>query len=196
MIAIVSSIPTLLQQSIAFAMRPRRRAPGAPRHVPLDCNASATALRNAVHWMSCILSFLLIQWLSGASVRAQEPDPVRVANAPAEHRASACVAFVGGAAVGFLAHESGHLVLDLAFGADPGVQRVSFGGIPFFAITHGTVTPRQEFAISSAGFWVQHATSEWILASHPNLRHEREPFLTGWIEWTVLASAASSYAAV
>jgi len=102
---------------------------------------------------------------------------------------------VGGAAVGFLAHEGGHLVLDLAFGADPGVERVSFGRIPFFAITHETVTPKQEFAISSAGFWVQHATSEWILTSHPNLRHERAPFLKGWLAWNVLASAAYSTAA-
>jgi len=113
-----------------------------------------------------------------------------------EHRAARCVAFVGGAASGFLAHEGGHLVFDVAFGADPNVKRVSFGGIPFFAITHRpTVSPEQEYVISSAGFWVQHATSEWILASRPNLRDERAPYLKGWLAWNVLASAAYSTAA-
>jgi hypothetical protein len=106
------------------------------------------------------------------------------------------VAFVGGAAVGFLAHEGGHLLFDVVFDADPGVKRVSFAGIPFFAITHDeAVTPRQEYVISSAGFWVQHATSEWILSSRPNLRQSRAPFLKGWLAWNVLASAAYSTAA-
>lgn len=104
--------------------------------------------------------------------------------------------FVGGAAVGFLAHEGGHLVCNVAFDADPGVKRVSFAGIPFFAVTHrGDVTPRQEFTISSAGFLVQHATSEWILTSRPDLRRRHAPLLKGWLAWNVLASAVYSTAA-
>ena len=44
-------------------------------------------------------------------------------------------------------------------------------------------------------FSVQHATSEWILTSHPDLRHKRAPFLKGWLAWNVLASAAYATAA-
>src|SRR6266852_2699433 len=49
------------------------------------------------------------------------------------------VQFFAGAALGLGLHESGHLVLDEAFGADPGVRKVSAGFIPFFAITHESV---------------------------------------------------------
>jgi len=73
--------------------------------------------------------------------------------------------FAAGALVGLAAHETGHLVLDAAFGSDPYFKRVEFGGIPFFAIAHEPVSPRREFAIASAGFWVQHATDEWLLSA-------------------------------
>jgi hypothetical protein len=106
------------------------------------------------------------------------------------------VAWLAGAALGFAAHESGHLIFDVAFDADPGVKRVTFAGIPFFAITHrNTVTRRQEFAISSAGFWVQHATSEWLLTHAPDLRRRHAPFPKGWLAWNVGASVAYSVAA-
>ena len=49
--------------------------------------------------------------------------------------------------------------------------------------------------ISSAGFWVQHATSEWLLTRHPHLRREHAPFRKGLLAWNVLASAAYSGAA-
>src|SRR5690348_736653 len=65
--------------------------------------------------------------------------------------------FFGGAAIALAAHETGHVVADVAFGTPPGLKKVSFAGIPFFAITHNPVTPTREFVISSAGFWVQHA---------------------------------------
>jgi hypothetical protein len=136
-----------------------------------------------------------LQMVSACAAAAQDtPDDTGASGAG--QRVARCVAFVGGAASGFLAHEAGHLVFDVAFDADPGVKRVSFGAIPFFAITHrSTVSPGQEYVISSAGFWVQHATSEWLLASRPNLRHERAPYLKGWLAWNVLASAAYSTAA-
>jgi hypothetical protein len=145
--------------------------------------------------MSCGLSLVVLQMLGGAAARAQEPaDPPD--ETPREHRVARSASFVGGAAAGFLAHEGGHLLFDAAFGADPGVKRVSFAGIPFFAITHGDeVTPRQEYVISSAGFWVQHATSEWILTARPGLRRERAPLLKGWLAWNVVASVAYSTAA-
>lgn len=145
--------------------------------------------------MSLWPALVVLQMVSGSAVTAQE-STADASGAATEHRAARCVAFVGGAASGFLAHEAGHLVFDVAFDAAPGVKRVSFGPIPFFAITHrSTVSPEQEYVISSAGFWVQHATSEWILASRPYLRDERAPYLKGWLAWNVLASAVYSTAA-
>lgn len=145
--------------------------------------------------MGCALSLFAMQAPGGNAAYAQQP-PDRPDEEPRESRATRTAAFVGGAAAGFLAHEGGHLLFDAAFGADPGVKRVSFAGIPFFAITHeDDVTPREEYVISSAGFWMQHATSEWILTARPGLRRERAPLLKGWLAWNVIASAAYSTAA-
>ena len=110
-------------------------------------------------------------------------------------KASQWLQFLGGAATGLVAHESGHVFFDVVFDASPGVKRIEFSGIPFFAITHDTVSAREEFTISSAGFWVQHATSEWLLTSHPHLKDERAPFLKGWLAWNVAASGVYSVAA-
>src|SRR3954468_15333559 len=85
------------------------------------------------------------------------------AAAPARAQTASVAQFFAGAALGFGLHESGHLVMDEVFDAHPGVRKVSAGFIPFFAITHEPVTPLKEFTISSAGFWVQHAGSEYIL---------------------------------
>ncbi len=112
-----------------------------------------------------------------------------------EQRGAAIVTFLGGAVAGLAAHEGGHLLFDAAFDAGPGLKGVSFGPLPFFAITHRRVHPRQEFTIASAGFWVQHGTSEILLTCRPNLRAERAPFAKGLLAWNVLASAAYSGAA-
>ena len=94
------------------------------------------------------------------------------------------------------AHESGHLLFDGIFAAHPGIQKVSFHGIPFFAITHDAGLPhREEFVIDSAGFWVQHAGNELILHAHPRLRDERAPVLKGVYAFNVLASVAYAGAA-
>lgn len=104
--------------------------------------------------------------------------------------------FLAGGAVAFAAHESGHLFFDVAFDAHPGVRRVTGAGIPFFAITHDPgVSRRQEFLISSAGFCVQHAGSEWLLTRRPNLRRENAPFAKGVLAFNVLTSAVYSGAA-
>jgi hypothetical protein len=103
--------------------------------------------------------------------------------------------FLAGAALGLTVHESGHLTLDVAFGASPGVRKVSAGFIPFFAITHEQVTPVREFAISSAGFWVQHASSEWLLVRRPDLRHEHAPYAKGLLAFNVLTSVMYAGAA-
>lgn len=106
------------------------------------------------------------------------------------------LAFLGGAAIGLAAHEAGHLLFAIAFDADPGIGKVDFHGIPFFALTHRSgLSPAREFTISSAGFWVQHATNEWLLTRRPRLRGERAPLLKGLFAFNVLASVAYAGAA-
>jgi hypothetical protein len=112
-----------------------------------------------------------------------------------ESRGKRTASFLAGGAIGLVAHEAGHVVVDLAVGEKPGLRKVDFHGIPFFAITHGSVSPRREFLISSAGFWVQHAENEWLLGRRPNLRHERAPLAKGVFAFNVVTSAAYSGAA-
>ena len=82
-------------------------------------------------------------------------------------------------------------MLDVAFDADPALKRVEFHGLPFFAITHRSdLSPRRELAISSAGFTVQHAGSEWILTRRPTLRRQRAPLLKGILAFNAATSAA------
>ena len=103
--------------------------------------------------------------------------------------------FFAGAALGLGIHESAHLIADEAFGANPGVRKVSAGFIPFFAITHEPVTPTKEFIISSAGFWAQHVGSDIVLSRHPQLREEHAPVLKGLLAFNVVTSVIYSGAA-
>ena len=105
------------------------------------------------------------------------------------------VRFFAGAALGLGFHESAHLIADEAFGADPGVRKVSAGFIPFFAITHEPVTPTKEFIISSAGFWAQNVGSDIVLSRHPQLRQEHAPVLKGLLAFNVVTSVIYSGAA-
>lgn len=110
--------------------------------------------------------------------------------------ASTTGAFLLGAGTAFAAHEGGHLLFDAIFDAHPGIKKVSFQGLPFFAITHDAgLSDRREYVIDTAGFWVQEATSEWLLHRHPDLRHENEPYLKGAFAFNVLASVAYAGAA-
>jgi hypothetical protein len=104
--------------------------------------------------------------------------------------------FLLGAGIEFGLHEAGHVAADLAFGVPPGLQKVTFGPFPFFAITHDPVSPAREFTISSAGFWSQFLTSEIILTRHPDLRREHAPLLKGMLAFHVLASAGYGIAAM
>lgn len=123
-------------------------------------------------------------------------DPTSTASSSSTKRAATVGWFVAGGAIGLAAHEGGHLLFDVAFDADPGLSRVDFHGIPFFAITHRDgLTPGREFTISSAGFWVQHAGSEWLLTRRPRLRDERAPLEKGLLAFNVLTSAAYAGAA-
>jgi len=97
--------------------------------------------------------------------------------------------FLAGAALGLAAHEGGHLVLDFAFDARPRITKVEFGGIPFFAINHRPdLSPRREFAVSSAGFWVQESWNEYLLTRRPDLRFEHAPLAKGALAFNVLNS--------
>jgi hypothetical protein len=138
--------------------------------------------------LSCLVTVALLGQAQLAI--AQTEESVRPVN-----RAAAIGGFLGGVVVGFGAHESGHLLFDVIFDADPGLKRVEFHGIPFFAITHTSVSPREEFAISSAGFWVQHATNEWLLTKRPRLRQDASPFTRGVFTFNVGVSAMYSIAA-
>jgi hypothetical protein len=116
--------------------------------------------------------------------------------AQAQNRIFKTLTFLGGAVVGLAAHEGGHLLFDVAFDADPQIKSVSFAGIPFFAITHRPGLPRgQSFVIGSAGFWMQHATSELVLSRRPRLRDESAPLVKGWLAFNLAASAAYAGAA-
>ena len=107
----------------------------------------------------------------------------------------AAAKLIGGAAVGLGLHESAHVVADLANGVSPGLKKVTFGPIPFFAITHDAVSPGREFVISSAGFWMQHAVNEYLFATHPSLRDEHAPVLKGILAFNIVTSVAYSGAA-
>jgi hypothetical protein len=199
MIAIVSSIAALLRQCIADAMRAVHvSAPYAPVSNRSGCNRGATLTWRQHPRKSLMCSALLclaVNLSAPALARGQDDSVPPPAASRQGHRGALIVTFLGGALVGLAAHEAGHVIFDVAFDASPGLARVSFGPIPFFAITHRPVSPREEFTISSAGFWVQHGTSEWLLTKRPNLRAERAPFAKGLLAWNVLASVAYSGAA-
>lgn len=117
----------------------------------------------------------VVVWLVANPARAQEARDV--------------FEFLAGAGVGLAMHESGHVILDAAFDAQPRLEGVHFGPLPFFAITHrSNVSPKREFAISSAGFWVQALTSEWVLTRR-RLKDERAPVAKGVLAFNVLNSA-------
>jgi hypothetical protein len=104
--------------------------------------------------------------------------------------------YFGGGAVAFGVHEGGHVLFGKLFGATPGIKKVHFGPLPFFAITQdGYLSPREQYVVSSAGFWTQHLTSEAILSMRPNLRHQRAPLLKGMLAFDILASVAYASAA-
>lgn len=88
------------------------------------------------------------------------------------------------------------MLFDVVFDAHPGVKRVDYAGIPFFAITHRPVSRRREYVISAAGFWTQHAIDEWLLSTRPYLRRERASFAKGMLAFNIIAGLAYSGAAV
>ncbi len=103
--------------------------------------------------------------------------------------------FLAGGLSGLAVHEASHLALDFAFDAEPRLKGVSFGPIPFFAITHRSdVTPGCEALISGAGFFSQHVTSEIILsrrASEDALSNYEKGVLTFHVATSVAYAGAA-----
>ena len=114
---------------------------------------------------------------------------------PPESTVKRTLTFLAGAAAGLGLHEAGHIITSATFGAEPRVRGLESGPVPFFVITHEPVSRRQEFVISSSGFWMQHATSEWILSSRPHIARERAPFLKGILAFNLGTSAVYGIAA-
>jgi len=130
----------------------------------------------------CLLLF------TGSSVCAQPATAVQPAQ-PDGNAALDTVKFLAGGALGLAMHETGHLIFDAMFDAKPRVSGVHFGPFPFFAISHRSdLSPRREFTISSAGFWVQEATDEWLLTKRPSLRDEHAWGVKGVLAFNVLNS--------
>jgi len=151
------------------------------------CNGCAVLGRSALAVLT--LLFLVILPIRAAAQSDSTGDTLQLPSAD-EHRAVATVKFLTGAALGLALHEGGHLMFDAAFDARPRVSGVSFGPFPFFAITHrGDLSPRREFTISSAGFWMQELSSEWLLTKRPSLRDARAPIAKGLLAFNVLNSA-------
>ena len=137
--------------------------------------------------------FLLLLMLTFSSF-SQDAAEAQPADSPSAGKQVA--SFLTGAAIGLAAHEAGHVVANLAFGEKPGLGKVNFHGIPFFAITHRSGLPsHEEFIISSAGFWVQNAGNEWLLTRRPDLHSQDAPMKKGVFAFNVLASVAYSGAA-
>jgi hypothetical protein len=154
---------------------------------------AARRRRCAAHSAVRLMLVLLALTSSAAAARAQDATTPAPDDGPSKGKRVAL--FLAGGATGLVLHESAHLVADAAFGEKPGLKKVDFHGIPFFAITHRSgLPPRKEFTISSAGFWMQHAENEWLL-SGPGPPRNRGPFAKGVLTFNVLTSAAYAGAA-
>jgi len=105
--------------------------------------------------------------------------------------------FLGGALVGLVLHESGHYLMDVALGTDPYLKRVDGAGIPFFAVSYRKdVTPRQEYAIAAAGFWMQHSMAEAILKKYPRVWEDAPTSVKGAFAFHLVTSLIYAYAAL
>jgi hypothetical protein len=167
----------------------------------MSATASARAGMRDLPIARVAVLFVALALVAATASFAQEPPaPVQPsAQTPSDDRGGAERAgrFLLGAAAGLGFHEGGHLLFDGLFGVEPTLKKVDFGGIPFFAITHQAgLSPRTEFTITSAGFWMQHLSSEIVLTRHPGLREETSPTRKGLLAFNVLASVAYGSAAI
>src|SRR5438552_10864352 len=123
MIAIVSSMGPLLQ----------RISRGAS--FPLLSNRCATRIRTP-RIPTLVLAYAIVAAVfATAEVVAAQTSASTTASSNEKHVA-ALPTFWAGAATALAAHETGHLLFDGIFGANPELRKVSFHGFPFFAISH------------------------------------------------------------
>jgi hypothetical protein len=180
--------------SILLAALVRAARSTAPRDVTSNgCAVSSPDPRPYSKPAAVLLCFLLIGCVSTTALAQDAPEAQ-----PADSLSTGkqVASFLTGAAIGLAAHEAGHMIANLAFGEKPGVGKVDFHGMPFFAITHPSGLPlHEEFVISSAGFWMQHAENEWLLTRTPALRSQQAPMKKGVFAFNVLASVAYAGAA-
>ena len=148
----------------------------------------------------CLCAALLSAVLLCVAQPAQAQTPVRAAEPPAQKqdRGAQFLRFLAGGATGLIVHELGHLTTGAAFEADPGFKRLDYGPVPFFAITHDTVSRRREYLISSSGFFAQHVANEWLLwpSDGASLRASSGPFRKGWLTFNLATSAVYTAAAL
>jgi hypothetical protein len=138
---------------------------------------------------SAIIAALLAATLTVPDARACAQSTPGQAARPHERRIADAATFLAGGVLALGMHEGGHLIFDALFDANPKITHVQFGPFPFFAVSHRTdLSPRREFTVSSAGFWVQEATNEWLLTRRPHLRREHAPLAKGVFAFNVLNS--------
>src|SRR5436190_3247794 len=146
---------------------------------PSICNLSAARRRVG----SAVLLTLLVAATAQAQQTSTDPPP------PHENNALNLMKFLAGALAGLGLHEGAHLVFDGLFDAEPHLKPVHLGPFPFFAIAHrGSLSPRREFIVSSAGFWTQEGIDEWLLTRRPALRDERAWLTKGLLAFNILNS--------
>lgn len=150
--------------------------------------------------------------------RDEDPIDLKIKRDPAAtwsdvHDGRSFGKFAAGAITGFFAHEMGHIVANLVQGNVPQIQFIKgFGFIPFFTIAPRIYCeddrcykhdgsefwsgPRGKFAITSAGYNVQHLTDEIMLSKSPYLRYKVAPFQKGLLTFNVLLSIGYATAAI
>lgn len=136
--------------------------------------------------------------------RQSHPVP-RIASLTSIDNASSFGLWAAGALSGFVAHETGHLLTNYLFDNKPALVGLKgFGFVPFFAISpelvcdhDGCRRPNQSrfqagrrgmYLISTAGFTVQHLTSEMALSKDPWLMYHNAPFEKGLLTFNLLLS--------
>src|ERR1051326_5446398 len=130
MTAMVSSMVRCLLRA-----RPRAHLRARP------CPSNGCATRRRSRWRrraDLLVAAIAVLGTVGATAEAAAAKWPE--SQPATHSvqttASSVGSFLLGAGSALAAHEGGHLLFDGIFDAHPGVQKVTFHGLPFFAITH------------------------------------------------------------
>lgn len=112
-----------------------------------------------------------------------------------------------GFATAFVAHETGHLVVNLALGNRPAIEGTRvWGFVPFVLIDpqlscgptecikpNGDIFGpgrRGKYFIASAGFQVQQLTNELLLSLTPDIRQREAPFRKGMLLFNIGLSTA------